>query len=138
MAIKYYGFLTEWFRTWRVVRSAQLGLAAWYPVGVGRMASWPSRAVPPYAQYGSGDGQAGRPWQVVLAGWPRPRELSMGTQERMAPQARHTWPSYDPADHGPDPRFEVFILQRIPRTGDHSHHCAFMTTTSAQRAGALE
>lgn len=87
------------------------------------MAEARRQALPSYAQYCLGQNARRRPWQVVLAGWPRPREPGTGTQERMAATTRHTWPYSDPAMWAQPSGFEVLILQRIPRNGDHSHHC---------------
>lgn len=140
MAIRYYGFLTTWFRTERVLRTTPVGLAASYPACQASMAEARRREVPPYAQYVLVNRQAGRTWQVVLAGWPRPRELSMGTQNCMAAICSATWPPYDPADPDPPYPFAILILQRSPERLHHFRITVFprRIATCQSRTGFVD
>lgn len=88
--------------------------------------------MPPYAQYVLVNRQAVRPWQVVLAGWPRPRERRPSRGQGMVPNTRHTWPPYDPADPDPPYPFAIHILQRIP---GRLHH--FRITVFPRRIASM-
>lgn len=120
MAIKYYGFLTEWFRLVRMVsyHAHRLGCLT------SGLRSLGTRALP-------GTCFAIRTvwawvlprltmWQAMLAGWPPGREPRPPQGPAMVSDTGTPWPPYDPADQALLARFDVFILQRIPEIGDHS------------------